>query len=134
MGATDDDLTERVVAAASAMVLGAGVLTGLFIIATAGQAVVAFLMLSVVPALLGYAGLQRATSLPWQGDGPAGAVDEEDLHSELERRYDAGEIDADELRRTVGPLLADEPGRPATDGREPEGETEREPEPLHPSP
>lgn len=51
--------------AASALALAARLLAGLVILAQAGGAVLVFLLLSVLPTVLGFAGLSRMGALPW---------------------------------------------------------------------
>lgn len=108
----------KLVAAASAFALCFGLFMGLVIMAAQGPVILAFLMLSVFPALLGYAGLSRGDHLPWQGEGG----EDEDLLAELKRRYATGDIEDDDLERKVETLLsADE----AAGGRRRERERAR---------
>jgi uncharacterized membrane protein len=105
----DSDRTATLAAGVSALLLAGGLLVGLVVLAQAGGAVLAFLLVSVLPALLGYAGLARTGHLPWDDSDDA----DEDLLADLKRRYAGGDIDDDELERKVETLLAAE----GTDGR-----------------
>jgi uncharacterized membrane protein len=116
---TDDSGLENVLAAGSALALAFGVVMGLVILAGAGEVIVFFLLLSVFPALLGYAGLEYTDYLPRRASGGGGS---DDLVDELKRRYARGELDEAEMERKVEALLAAEEG---TTSRERERERER---------
>jgi uncharacterized membrane protein len=103
MGANDTSTTERVVAVTSALALAFGLVVGLVILADVGTAIVAFILLSVVPALLGYAGLKRTDWVP-SLESSGGDADE-DLVAELKRRYAEGELSEAEMERKVETLL-----------------------------
>lgn len=119
---SDTGTLEKIVAGASALALAFGIVVGLVILADVGSAIVAFLLLSVVPSLLGYAGLRRVGWAPSfeSSDGEA----DEDLVAELKRRYAEGELSEAEMERKVETLLAADDG-PGGGTRERERESAR---------
>jgi uncharacterized membrane protein len=119
----DSGTVEKVVAGASALALAFGLVVGLVILAEVGSAIVAFILFSVVPALLGYAGLQRTDWAPSLGS--SGSDADEDLVAELKRRYAEGELSEAEMERKVETLLAAGEGTGGDDARERERERAR---------
>lgn len=122
MGFTDNTTKNQVIVGMSMLALVVGLGIGLFILAEVGTAILAFILFSVVPALLGVEGLRRTEWGLSPGTEPAS---DEDLLAELKRRYANGQLSEVEMERKVETLLTADEDLSGDRSHEPEQERVR---------